>query len=451
MTGRSRRGVLAGAGAGLAALAGCSVSLGTDETADGEALRRLADEERFERPYPHPLSIPDAMVTRHRERARALLDGVPVETDIPNELIATRIERERERLAERLDAGASGAESPDGQDDAGDAGGPDGDDGATASARDRLREARRRRREAAALRGTYRAATGGIDRADVERRRDAQRGRLAAFRAAWDYRAAAPVRAALVHAHLENLVDGAEHALTPWPQFPADPAADVEQVGYIAEKVEEAAAALDDLERYREQVAGERTTGYRPALMAAATWLRRRARREAFRHEAYLDEGVEAFDRDLGESVARYRFVIAREVAREYSNRDLIDRIDAGGYANAVLFAATRRAAVTALAASVEAVESDETGGEVSVQRIEAARRRAREAIETALDRGPVGLLARLLGPAFTALDEARRELEHGASGTPARALGGYRYAAEFAETAADAADELAFLLEEST
>lgn len=439
MAGRSRRNVLAAATGGLAALAGCSFT--TEGTYDGEALRRLAEKGQFERPDHHPLAVPGGMVRNHRARARAILGEVPASPEVPNELIASDITNERERLHEALRQTTE--TTPEGGNDTG------GETAGRKRAFDRLGVARRHREDAAALLGTYRAATDDIGRTDLERRRDEQRDRLAAFRSAWDYRASDPVRAALVHEHLEHLLGSVEHALTPWPRFPDDPAGDMDDVGYLVEKVEEAAALLDDLERYREQITGEGTQVYRPALMAAATWLRRRARRESFGIEEPLERGLEAFDRDLGTSVARYRFTMARDAVQDYSNSDLLDAIEEEGYANGVLFATTRRAAVTTLADTVETIESGPPGTDVSAGSIETTRRRAHETVGSKLDYGPDGLMARVLDPAFTTMQEARDELQSGTSGTPPRAYAGYLYADRFAVAAVDAADELAFLLDE--
>ncbi|WP_276271652.1 hypothetical protein [Haloarcula litorea] len=436
----SRRRVLTGAVGGLAALAGCSFSVGDTGSDRGGDLRRLADVERVERPYPHPLAVPDGMIAAHYERARTLLESVPESPDVENELIADRLADERERLAELLaphtepagtateSAEATAAEPPD----------------------RRLVHARQHRQEAATLWGRYRAATGDVSERGVADRRDEQRDRLAAFRADWSYRASGPVRATLVHDHFEGLVDGIEHALAPWPQFPDDPAAGTEEVGYLVGKVEEAAATLDDLERYRRQVVGEDTDGYRPALMAAAMWLDRRARRRAYANERPLEDGRAAFDRDLGESVARYRFDLARETVREYDNGRLQELIRPEQYASGVLFATTRRAAVEAFAGAVEAVTSGPEDVDLSPRGIEEMQRRARESVGSALDRGPTGVMASALSPSFTALREARDELERGESGTPARAYAAYLYAERFAAAAVDAVDEVVFLLREA-
>jgi hypothetical protein len=446
---RSRRGVLAASTATLAALAGCSFSTG--ESYDDAALRRLADDGRFGHPYHHPFDVPEAMIQDHWDRTRELVAAVPASPDVPNEAVVRTITEEREHLREHL---AERTTTPDGEGSAGSAGSDEsdrttgeGDGEQPERASRRLDEARQHRVDAATTWGTYRAATGDLREADVEQRREAQRDRLAAFRSAWDYRASGPVRAVVVHADLEHRVDHVEHSLEPYPPFPEDPVADTEEAGHLVGKTEEAAAVLDDVERYREQVAGEGAAGYRPALTATRIWLRRRAAREAEAVERPLEEGVATLDGDPGESVARYRFTVARNVLQEYSSGGVHDVVERGHLANAVLFGATRRAAVSAFVDAVEAIEDGPASVDVSARTIGDVRGRAQESVRAALDERSPALMAALLDPAFTAMRRAHRELERGTSGTPPKAYAGYDYADRVAGAVVDAADELTFLL----
>ncbi|WP_155120672.1 hypothetical protein [Haloprofundus marisrubri] len=182
--------------------------------------------------------------------------------------------------------------------------------------------------------------------------------------------------------------------------------------------------------------------------MAAATWLRRRARDEAYSVEQPLEQGVAGFDDEIGDSVTRHEFRFARKVAQQYSNSELLDRIKEENYAEAVLFATTRRTAVSAFAAIVDEVESKPPETTVSAEHIEKSRQNARQRVQDALNHRSKPLMAHVLSPVFDVLREAHNELQGGSSGNPPRAYAGYRYAGHFAETAADAADELAYLLE---
>lgn len=446
---RSRRGVLAASTATLAALAGCSFPTGGSY--DDAALRRLADAGRFGHPYPHPFDVPEPMIRHHWDRTRELVAAVPASPDVPNEAVVRTITGEREHLREHL---AERTTTPDGagtdESDESDrtAGEDDGEQPERPSRR--LAEARQHRVDAAKMWGAYRAATGELREADVEQRREAQRDRLAAFRSAWDYRASGPVRAVVVHADLEHRVDQVEHSLEPYPPFPEDPVADTEEAGHLVGRTEEAAAVLDDVERYREQVAGEGAAGYRPALTATRIWLRRRAAREAEAVDRPLEEGVAALEGDPGESVARYRFTVARYVLQEYADGGVQEVDERGHLANAVLVGAARRAAVSAFVDAVEAVEDGPASVDVGARTIEDARDRAHESVRAALDERSPALMAELLDPAFTAMRRAHRELERGKSGTPPKAYAGYDYADRVAGAVVDAADELSFLLSSS-
>lgn len=432
MSDLSRRALIAAGGGGVAALAGCSVRIGADETIDDERLRGLASTRPLTTPHRFPFRVTDEMFTRHRTRARELVESVPASPDVPNQLVRDAIESRREQLSRRLPA--RGESTPTGS-------GERGSDGEDEPADWRLSELRERRAKAGDLQGTYRAATGAVAASDVRRRRDRLRDRLAEFRTAWTYRGTGPLAAVHRNHELETLVSGVEHELEPWPPFPSSPAADVDEVGHLVRKLEAAAAALDDVEAFRRQQPADGQS-YRPAMFATATWLRRRARREAESVEQYRDAGRSAFDRDLGDSVARHLFDASADVIRRYTNGELLESIDREQYAGAVLFAGTRRAAVTTFARIVADIE----GGweeDVSVTAIDNRRTRAREAVEAARD-GTPDALVEVHAPAYGALRDGVEALERG---NGQAALARFEYARRCATVAADATGEVAFLL----
>ncbi|WP_324758431.1 hypothetical protein [Haloarcula montana] len=428
---RSRRAVLAGVGGSLVALTGCSALPGGDgsRSYDRERLGRVLDDTSLPDRAEFPFPVPQAQLQAHRDRIRTQIDAVPAKPSVPNEAIAREIRERRETLSERLKSIEE--ERP---------------------AYRRLATLRDIRGQAGELRGLSLAATDAIERRQITEQRDDLRDRLAAFRAAWDYRGDGPVDAVAANAELEALLDRAVHELEPWPLFPDSAVAVPERVGYIAGKLEAAAAVIDDAEQFRNRLANRSTGRYRSALMATATWLRRRTRDQAARFESVLAADTLPVDRDAVDSPADHLHNLAAETARNYTNDELLDRIGEGGYADAVRYAAQRRTALRALSTvsrqigvgegdAAPSVPSDPSLGEIAN-----ARERAIQAYRNATDSGVDPVATLTITPAYTELSQADLDVENGTDRGYAL-FAQYWYVEKYARATAEITGEVTHLL----
>ena len=431
MTGqRSRRAVLAGVGSAVAALAGCSaLSGGSGRAYDRDSLGRIVDDASRPHPVEFPFVVTDEQLRAHRDRIRAQVDTVPSDPSVPNEAVARELRERRESVRQRLDA--VGTDEPPHR------------------RLDRLRELRR---QAAQLREAYLAATDDIDAGQVRRRRDEVRDRLSAFRAAWDYRGEGPVDAVAANAELEGHVSRVTHELEPWPPFPESVTAVPEGVGYIVGKIETAAATLTDAERFRGRLADRATGRYRPAMMATATWLRRRCRDQAASFEAVLEADGLPVDRDAADSPADHLYNLAVDAARGYTNEGLLEEIGEEGYAGAVRYATQRRAVLRALesvATQVDAGTDDPNPAvpaDPSVREIEAAREQAVGAYRRAIGTAPEPIATRTVTPAYTELTRADLDVENGTT-RGYELFAQYRYVTAYARATVETTAEVTHLL----
>jgi len=396
MTDPTRRRLLTGCGAGLAALAGCSgLPAFGDETDDRpdydrEAVERaLAPVEDVLEPDAFPVGIPAALQNRHRERGREYVDAVPAEPGYPNGVIASRVADERAAAASALDEDATGRP------------------------RNRLETWRDRREEAAAVMGTHLAATGGIDRSDVDALGERGRSRLAAFEADWAYRATDVIDAAVVHATLEDYVQTCRGQLHTNSPFPTKPDEAVFQAGDVVGTVDGAIATATDAGRLREQYRSgvDADTGYRQRLASAASRLDRSLSSTTSDLEEYLDvEPDEAFDADLSDTPAETVF---RDVSRTVEWRR--EQVDEAGQrhdpATAVLAAGHGFVAAGALEAVVDAVEDGNYRGYPTVDDLERHTGRAIDALEAAWDAEPQALAIEIADPALLSLRAAHRRV----------------------------------------
>lgn len=396
MTGPTRRRLLAGCGAGLAALAGCSglSDLGGDEEPDGgydrDALEAAVEPlDEVQPPDAFPVRMPAALQNRHRDRARAYLDSVPADPDYPNEAIATRVADQRTEAAATLDRDALGRP------------------------RNRLETWRDRRTEAATVRGAHLAATGEIGSDRVAKWRSQVRTTLASFEAGHEYRATDPVAAAVVHGTVERYAAASRNRLHTHSPFPEDPGDAVSHAGKLIGDVDAAEASATDAvrlrEQYRHDVNGSDT--FRPALTAAASSLDRSLSRTIREMEYDVDaDPGDVFGRGVSGTPAEQLFRDASGVVEWRRDRAQSAR-NRHAPATAVIEAGRGLIATAALAAVVEAVEDGRFRDDPTADGIEAAVQRSRDALETAWETTPQSLAVELANPALGSLHGAAEQV----------------------------------------
>lgn len=448
MTGYSRRGVLMGSAAGLAALAGCSslpFTGGSDARPeyDGEAILDALDAEqpRAAASPSYPGSVPDSLAAAHRDRAADLLAEVPENPDVPNAVV-------EQRLADaRADAESALADPRE-----------------HAAPLDALDEYRDARGDAAYAVGSHDAATAAFDRERLaERARRIERD-FDAFRSEWRYRAGDPSSALLAHRELESLAAACRSALVPDRALPADPQAAPFAVGERVQNVETARAALADAAGLRDAYVTDGMATYRDALAVTAE----RARRvgDATVHQVddtvYADAG-EAFDRDIANSPAGALFgTVTRslDALEERVQRDLTRGHYAAAASSGIHLLARSLSAVT-LVKAIESGEYATPEAGTAPDVVAEARTRAVDAVENAQSAGPQPIAAIAAEPAAIALAAGDRELlgVRAADRTaepPDRfdvvdALAGYARATHLADAVPQAATRAAELLDAAT
>lgn len=407
MTGPTRRRLLTGCGAGLAALAGCSGFPGTG--GEDEGGRQEYDEEALAEalgvpesvlpPDDFPVTLPASLQNAHRQRAREYLDRVPAEPSFPNEAMAAKLAEQRREALSDLERDATGRP------------------------RNRLETWRRRRVEAATVSGAYVAANGDVDRVGVADGRNQVRSTLASFEADWAYRATDPVAAAVVHGTLEGYVEECREKLISRHPFPEDPTDDVFRAGEILGELNGANASLVDAGRMRRQYRHQtdETAAYRRSLSAAAARLRRSLSRTRNDLKPDAESDTDAFDRDLEGTPAAHLF---RDATRVLDWRS--DAAEQAGRrhapATATLEAGRALVAAGALEAVVAAIQDGRYQNQPSVDDVEAASQRALDALETAWEATPNSLAVELARPVLLSLRGAASRVNEGYAG-PRRAL----------------------------
>lgn len=397
---RSRRAVLGACGAGLTALAGCSrLEIGGDSpTYDATRLVALGRKDLPRPPTTFPVSVPDAMVSRHRDRARTLVERVPEQPAVPNGAVVERLRHDREAVLERL--------SGDGDGD--DSNGPAGDP------LERLGRARYTRREAAAVEAAYRAATNAITPGEVADRRAQLRSDLLTFERDWTYRGDDPASAVRVHRALEELRRDVRRGIDPERAFPDDPGTGVFRVGEIVSRIEAGRAALTDAERlrtrYRRTPSGQRP--FRTAISVAAgrvRWEERLSRRNLHRY-VDADAGALPFDRSIEDTPLERLYREAAASVRRYRN-DVEGARHRGEQATALMVAGKSLAAIRALDAIVGDIRNDRIDVPRSVDGIAAARREAVDTLGSAWSASPAVVGVELARPAYYLLQLGKRTL----------------------------------------
>ncbi|WP_226022114.1 hypothetical protein [Halomicrobium salinisoli] len=437
----TRRRLLAGCAAGLAGLAGCSglsdlPGAGEDSPERVDVRSVAGDLSRVDLPEsPFPAAVPPSLAEAHRERTRELLSDVPREPEIPNGAVRSELVDERERAADDVNDEEDVHQWPV----------------------EALGDWRRRRGEAAAVRGAYRAATGEGDGEDLAERRQSVRASLGEFAADWAYRAPDPVAAVLAHAPVESTVHDCRTLLEPHRPYPEDPLAAPFRAGDAVGDVERADAALADATGLRAAALDEWTgppSQWSPIVSGTQALRHSLAETMDDRIEWWLDAEYDDFDRDLEGTPARWLFYEARRRVQS-RERDARQARERGDHATAVVEAAQALVATEVFETVVDGMRDGAYGGETTADRLRESSRRAREAVQaaleerSALDGNRPALAVALLRPALLTQRSLVDRLAEG-YGSADRALGEFAWAELYARTVPDAAPFVAERLREA-
>lgn len=377
---RSRRDVLAGLGAvGASGLAGCAaLPFGNDQSDDADVSLSTEDIGSLAWPEsPFPVAVPTDPVNAHRERSRELLAAVPSEPSVPNGAVAEEIRSNRESAADRLD------DEPD-----------------ESWPTEELSVWRERRKEAACVLGTYRAATGEGDAEAVRERRQGVRDELGSFAADHEYRASSSLEAVLAHAPIEGLVEDCRRRVRPAPAYPSDPVARPFQAGDAVGRVELARATLADARRLRDAYLSERseTAPQWTALIDASRRLEYAASRTRSSVADFLDREEPPFRADLEGTAGRWLFRRASGYV-EAKTEEAREHRDDGQFAAAVIEAGQILAGIEALRATIHGIRDGEYQSEVTAQSVSGTADRARDAIAAIGEGGHPRMAAQIVRP----------------------------------------------------
>lgn len=314
----TRRRFLAGVGGGMAGLAGCAGI----ETPWGEpepdfdygTLSALADREPPRIADPISVGLPTDLTDAYLSRAVELLESVPADPEVPNEMVAARLAEERERVASHLDAPIEGT-----------------------TTFDRLGSARYRLGNAADLDAAYRAARGAFDLDSVDRDMDRLRNELHSFLRSWDYRGPGPLEALVFHRKLEDVLAEARRATKLREPLPGDPTHAPFTVGAVVGDITRGRAAVESARRLRTQfIEGlDPPPAFRRPIIARAYQIDRLYRESGHQLRRYFEDHGRRDIEGAG-SPAEYLF---REVEiRSQRARDtIVEARDSDHFAHAVL------------------------------------------------------------------------------------------------------------------
>lgn len=390
----SRRQFLVGLGAaGTAVTAGCSgLPFGGEARSDGDPVSLSSDViGPIDRPaWPFPAATAGSLAEAHEARARDLLSAVPSDPDVPNAAVAARIDDERERALRRTNG--------------------DPPAGWTVDA---LAEWRRRRGDAAVVRGAYRAATGVDEGAGLVARRRAIREDRATLAADLEYRARSVEEAVLAYEPVESLLAESARHVEPRVSYPADPVAEPFRAGEAAGDVERARATVADAAGLRSAyLGGEDGASPRWAsLIAAAGGLRGSVSRTHSTVRRRADGGASS-DGDLSGTVAQELLTVS-ERRVESTVEEVREAADAGDHATVAAESGVALAAVDALRTAGEEISEGKYTDPPSESSVRAAAERARSGADAAVD-GNDPLATRLVRPAFETLERVVDRIEEG-------------------------------------
>ncbi|VTT85353.1 hypothetical protein DM2_235 [Halorubrum sp. DM2] len=384
----SRRRFLAGvAAAGVAATAGCSgLPFGDEQETGGDPPSLPTDAiGPIDRPaWPFPVAVGRSLVDAHESRTRDLLADVPADPDVANAAVAERIGEDRDRVRQRADV-----DPPD------------------SWPVDILAAWRRRRGDAATVRGAYRAATGVDDGSDLVARRRAIRDDRAALAGELEYRAASVEEAVLAYEPVESLLAECARHVRPHVSYPDDPVADPFGAGKAVGDVERARATATDAAGLRSAFLAERDDASPRwgSLVAAADELDG----SVSRTRSTVRERADA---DLSGTVAQ-ELLTAGERRIDSAVGDIEEASDAGEPATAVAEAGVALAALDALRTAADKVRDGRYREVPTESSVRSAAERARSGVDAAVD-GDDPLATRLARPVFETLELVADRIEEG-------------------------------------
>ncbi len=388
-------------GVGLAGLAGCAgVDVPWEEDAPAynrNTLQSLATRDLPSIPTVVSEPVSGDLAAAFREDARTRLESVPSDPVVPNEMLASRLAKERADALERL-----------------------GDETQSRTPYDRLGSAGYDLAKAAEVEAAFRAATGDIDPSTIRADREQVQRDLYDFLAAWEYRGPDPLEAIAFHRRLENVVEDARRATRPAASIPDDPRDDPLLVGSIVGEVVRGQAALQAADRLRTGYVDGLTdpTPYREAIISrsyrAMHWLRE----YGYRLRDYFDEhGNRNVD---SPTPAEYLFREA-ELRQSHLPEQIERERGREHYADAIVTGANVAATALSARAAIQTVRDGAFPPPESADQIVAEYEQAAAAIRSAVATEPTAITPIIGWYARDLLDQGRYHLEDVANGSPQR------------------------------
>jgi len=374
-SGRTRRTVLAGAGAAVAAsIAGCSgLPFGADEaTITGRQLSGVLEESPPSIPDRVPIGIDASYLDAVASELESALASVPTPfdaTEVPNGAIRARLNRQSETARATL---AGAGEEP--------------------TRWERAGSLRRARRETGFVVGGWAAIDDDRTIADVRAAGEAIRDDLDSFRRRWAYLGADAIEAVVVNAAIAGLVRSCIGGLNRVLSARERESATALDVAEADERLASARGALRDathlLDRLR---ARDGVRDRRDALAAAADALVDRVAEG--RAATGLDTGAFTAEADREATPAERAL---RDLRDDIRRGDVQGTRDTGAFPQAIVEAHNALAMIGAVETLRARIDAGEAIDPASAEDVDTIRTRAREALATVHAEGSSPRLDRL-------------------------------------------------------
>ncbi|QZY00526.1 hypothetical protein [Halobaculum rubrum] len=360
-SGRTRRAVLAGAGAAVtASLAGCSGLPFDDDdeaTITGQRLSEVLEEAPPSIPDRIPIGIEASYLDEIANELESALASVPTPFDaaqIPNGAIRAQLNRQSETAREAL-AGTGEEPTP----------------------WERAGSLRRARRETGFVIGGWTAIDDGRTIPDVREDGEAVRGELDSLRRRWTYLGADAIEAVVVNAAIAGLVRACIGDLNHVLSVRERDSTTALDVAEVDERLSSARGELQDaahlLDRLRER---DGVRDRRDALAAAADALVDSV--DEGRAATGLDEGVFTAEADREATPAERTL---RDLRDDVRRGDIAETRDAGAFPQAIVGAHNALATIGAVETLRARIDAGDAIDPASVEDVDTIRTRAREAV----------------------------------------------------------------------